>query len=61
MINLKINNMPVQVEAGTTILEAAKSIGIKIFADIFQHRAGMKIIKECIFRIINHFLPLDET
>ena len=30
MINLKINNMPVQVEAGTTILEAAKSIGIKI-------------------------------
>lgn len=30
MINLKINNVPVQVEAGTTILEAAKSIGIKI-------------------------------
>ena len=30
MINLKINNMPVQVEEGTTILEAAKSIGIKI-------------------------------
>ena len=26
MINLKINNMPVQVEEGTTILEAAKSI-----------------------------------
>lgn len=30
MINLKINNVPVSVEAGTTILAAAKSIGIKI-------------------------------
>ena len=30
MINLKINNIPVSVEEGTTILEAAKSIGIKI-------------------------------
>lgn len=30
MINLKINNIPVSVAEGTTILEAAKSIGIKI-------------------------------
>ena len=30
MINLKINNIPVSVEPGTTILEAAKQIGIKI-------------------------------
>lgn len=30
MINLKINNGPVSVEPGTTILQAAKSIGIKI-------------------------------
>ena len=30
MINLKINNIPVQVEEGTTILQAAKSIGIRI-------------------------------
>ena len=30
MINLKINNLPISVEEGTTILEAAKSIGIKI-------------------------------
>ena len=29
MINLKINNIPVSVPEGTTILEAAKSIGIK--------------------------------
>jgi len=30
MINLKINNIPVSVEEGTTILQAAKKIGIKI-------------------------------
>ena len=30
MINLKINNIPVQVEEGTTILQAAKKVGIKI-------------------------------
>lgn len=30
MINLKINNIPVQVEAGTTILDAAKQAGVKI-------------------------------
>ena len=30
LVNIKINNMPVQVEAGSTVLEAAKSIGIKI-------------------------------
>ncbi len=30
MVNLKINNIPVSVEEGTTILEAAKSIGINI-------------------------------
>ncbi len=30
LVNLKINNMPVQVEAGTTVLEAAKSAGVKI-------------------------------
>ncbi|MDD4839710.1 MAG: NADH-dependent [FeFe] hydrogenase, group A6 [Clostridia bacterium] len=29
-VNLKINNIPVEVEAGTTILEAAKASGIKI-------------------------------
>ncbi len=29
-INLKINNMPVKVEAGSTILQAAKEAGIKI-------------------------------
>ena len=30
MINLKINNIPVSVPEGTTVLEAAKSVGIKI-------------------------------
>ena len=30
MINLKINNIPVQVPEGSTILEAAKLAGIKI-------------------------------
>lgn len=30
MVNLKINNVPVSVPEGTTILEAAKSIGINI-------------------------------
>ncbi len=30
MINLKINNIPVSVEEGTTILQAAKKVGIKI-------------------------------
>lgn len=30
MINLKINNIPVYVKEGTTILEAARSIGIKV-------------------------------
>ena len=30
LVNLKINNIPVSVEAGTTILEAARSAGIKI-------------------------------
>lgn len=30
LVNLKINNIPVSVEAGTTILEAARSVGIKI-------------------------------
>ena len=29
-VNLKINNIPVQAEAGTTILEAARAAGIKI-------------------------------
>ena len=30
MINLKINNIPVSVEPGTTILEAARKLGINI-------------------------------
>lgn len=30
MINLKINNIPVSVPEGTTLLEAAKTVGIKI-------------------------------
>ena len=30
MVNLTINNIPLSVKEGTTILEAAKSIGIKI-------------------------------
>ncbi len=30
MVNLKINNIPVSVPEGTTLLEAAKSVGIKI-------------------------------
>jgi NADH-quinone oxidoreductase subunit G len=30
MVNLKINGMPVQVEAGTTILAAAKMVNAKI-------------------------------
>ena len=30
LVNLKINNIPVSVEAGTTILEAARRAGIKI-------------------------------
>ena len=29
-VNLKINNIPVTVDAGTTILEAARQCGIKI-------------------------------
>ena len=30
MVNIKINNLPLQVEEGTTILDAAKQAGIKI-------------------------------
>lgn len=30
MVNVKINNIPVQVEEGSTILEAAKSAGVRI-------------------------------
>lgn len=30
MVNLKINNIPVSVPEGTTILEAARSVGIRI-------------------------------
>ncbi len=30
MVNIKINGMPVQVEAGTTVLNAAKKVNIKI-------------------------------
>lgn len=30
MINIKINNIPLTVEKGTTILEAAEKIGVKI-------------------------------
>ena len=30
MVNIKINNLPLQVEEGTTILDAAKKAGIKI-------------------------------
>ena len=30
MVNIKINNLPIQVEEGTTILDAAKQAGIKI-------------------------------
>ncbi|GAB1482558.1 NADH-dependent [FeFe] hydrogenase, group A6 [Treponema sp.] len=30
MVNLKINGQPIQVEAGTTILEAAKKVNVKI-------------------------------
>ena len=30
LVNLKINNIPVQIEEGSTILEAAKLAGIKI-------------------------------
>jgi len=30
MVNLKINNIPVEVEPGTTVLDAAKKVGIKI-------------------------------
>ena len=30
MINIKINNVPLQVEAGTTILQAARIAGINV-------------------------------
>ena len=30
LINLKINDIPISVEEGTTILEAAKKLNIKI-------------------------------
>ena len=30
MVNLKIDNIPVSVPAGTTVLEAARNAGIKI-------------------------------
>ena len=30
MVNLKINDMPVSVPEGTTILDAARTLGIKI-------------------------------
>ena len=30
MIHLKINGIPVEVEKGTTVLEAAEKIGVKI-------------------------------
>ena len=30
MVNLKINNLPLQVKKGTRIIDAAKEIGINI-------------------------------
>ena len=30
LVNIKINGMPVQVEAGTSVLAAAREVGIEI-------------------------------
>ena len=44
MVSLRINNIPVTVPAGTTVLEAARNAGIKIpslcFLKGFQKQYG---------------------
>ncbi len=45
MINLKINNIPVYVEDGATVLEAARSIGIKI--PTLCHLKGISELGAC--------------
>jgi NADH-quinone oxidoreductase subunit G len=48
MINLTINNMPVQVEKGTTVLEAAKQLNIKIPTLCHLDLADFKIVNESV-------------
>ncbi len=45
MISLKINNIPVYVEEGTTLLEAARSIGIKV--PTLCHLKGISELGAC--------------
>ncbi len=45
MINLKINNIPVCIEDGSTVLEAARSIGIKI--PTLCHLKGISELGAC--------------
>ena len=49
MVNLTINNQKVQVEEGTTILEAAKSIGIEIPTLCDERCAMLKTISKTVF------------
>lgn len=46
MIHLTINNMPIHVEEGTTILEAAKQLNIKIPTLCYLDLPDFKIINE---------------
>ncbi len=48
MIHLTINNMPVQVEKGTTVLEAAKQLNIKIPTLCHLDLADFKIVNESV-------------
>ena len=44
MVNLTINDIPVQVEAGTTVLAAAESVNIKIPRLCYYEFPGMEKI-----------------
>jgi len=47
MVNLTINNVKLQVPAGTTILDAAKEVGVKIPTLCFLSLPGIKMVNQC--------------
>ena len=56
MLNIKINNIPCTVPYGTTILEAARSIGIEVptlcFLKDMNEIGACRCGRACIFRRI---------
>ncbi len=46
-VNLTINGKPVSVEKGTTILDAAKSVNVKIPSLCHLHMNEINMINQC--------------